>query len=330
MMRVYFYLTVFLLQFQFFQCVPPYFPTQIVFRTDDGFIIAIDEVNQRASRSSNYTSTEQAAAYVMKHFPYATPDTPESKFYVQLVVDSSTSPNSSDCQYAAYWKYGTEYFNQFPVHWWLNASSFEIKNYMRFSSEMIQSNQSSSHLDYWYAKEQCRLESGEILPCQEIYFLKSTPVPSYSTEVVRTGMRVVQQVTHYEVLAIGEPGKEYFDSIPKNWSTSCRDYNLGVNYDPLSVVIALNKSSRTRVSLTSPPHVINGDSTVRIQWKLNGNEHSFKWSPDHFYFNEANFDKAQILTITRMKDDVIGTLVPVFNGGGFDKVPSDAYPLILA
>jgi len=42
------------------------------------------------------------------------------------------------------------------------------------------------------------------------------------------------------------------------------------------------------------------------------------------------FDKAQILTITRMKDDVIGTLVPVFNGGGFNKVPSDAYPLILA
>ncbi len=137
--------------------------------TDDGYIIAIDEINQQAYQTLNYSSSEQQTSFVMKHFLYSLPDTPQSKYYVQL---SLVSLASLGCQYATYWTYSGRNFNEFPTHWWFNASSFEIKNNMNFDSKMIHSNKSSLDEDYWYASETCGTESGQLFPCQEIYFQK--------------------------------------------------------------------------------------------------------------------------------------------------------------
>jgi hypothetical protein len=65
-------------------------------------------------------------SYVEKNFTYSIPDLPESKYYVQLFIDSL----SEKCMYGTYWKYGGNNFNTFPSHWWFNESSFEIKNYI--------------------------------------------------------------------------------------------------------------------------------------------------------------------------------------------------------
>lgn len=306
----------------------PYFPPQIVFTTDDDYTIAIDEINQQAYQKLYYSSSEQQTSFVMKHFPYTTPDTPESKYYVQLSF-SSSSPTPSSCQYVAYWKYTTQYFNQFPVHWWVNESTFEIKNYMDFSYKMIHSQNSSIDEDYWYANEQCRTESAEIFPCQEIFFKKNTQIPLRYTEVVRHGMQVVQEVTNYQVLSIGKPDEKYFDSIPKNWSNICQDFNLGITCDPQEISIRLNHSSNIHISLTAPPHQIHGNDTLRIRWKETESKDCFKWSPEELYFNSTNFQKQQILTLTRVKNGPLTKILPIFHGGGFDHLSSDDYAITI-
>ncbi|CAF4049898.1 unnamed protein product, partial [Rotaria sordida] len=93
----------------------PYFPPQIVFSPNDGqTLYAIDEINQRAYTILHYGSTGREMSFAMKHFPYAIPDSPQSKYYVQLIVDSLPF----DCMYGTYWKYGGNQYNSFPSHWW--------------------------------------------------------------------------------------------------------------------------------------------------------------------------------------------------------------------
>ena len=61
----------------------PYFPPQIVFTLLGGqYLYGIDEINQRAVLID---ATENI--FVFKHIPYAIPDSPESKHYVQLIND---------------------------------------------------------------------------------------------------------------------------------------------------------------------------------------------------------------------------------------------------
>jgi len=82
-------------------CDQPYFPTQVVFTVDNGQrLYAIDEVNQRAYASIKGDSPQ--SGYVFQHFPYSPVDTPQSKYYVQLV----TGLSSNSCAYGTYWKYG--------------------------------------------------------------------------------------------------------------------------------------------------------------------------------------------------------------------------------
>ncbi|CAF5016709.1 unnamed protein product, partial [Rotaria sp. Silwood1] len=109
------------------ECAPqPFFPPQIVFSPNDGrTIIAIDEVNQRAYQSLQYGATGETTSYVMKHFPNAIPDSPQSKYYVQLIIDSVPF----GCMYGTYWKYGGNIINMFPSHWWVNRTSFKVDNY---------------------------------------------------------------------------------------------------------------------------------------------------------------------------------------------------------
>jgi hypothetical protein len=107
-MKILWCLISFSLSYYLVETVQPYFPSQVVFSPDNGqTIIAIDEINQRAYKSVALNSTSRQTSFLMEHFPYAVPDSPQSKYYVQLLIDSSTA----SCKYGTYWKYGTNNFN---------------------------------------------------------------------------------------------------------------------------------------------------------------------------------------------------------------------------
>ena len=233
----------------------PYFPSEIVFSLDDGeTIVAIDETNQRAFRSIPYTPTVQQVSYVMQHFPYAVPDSPQSKHYVQLIVDTD-----GNCQYGTYWKYGEHNFNNFPSHWWSNITSFQVQNYLHFQYEMIYSNDSTDDEDIWYSNVTCRISVREMAACEEVHFKKNTEIPLRFIQVVRRGPNLVRVTTNYQVISIGQPDDKYFQSIPKNWFNACRDVNLALAYSPTSTTISLNQSSEIHLSLRC--------STTSHRWK---------------------------------------------------------------
>ncbi|CAF0891863.1 unnamed protein product [Didymodactylos carnosus] len=325
-MKILFYLISFILLNYLTDCAQPYFPPQIVFSPDNGqTIIAIDEINQRAYKTLRYGSTGQEVTYVEKKFPYAIPDSPESKYYVQLLIDSPPL----GCMYGTYWQYGGNTFNSFPSHWWVNRTSFEIQNYMKFNYVLIHSNDSSTDEDYWYSNEKCQVDSGASYPCQEMYFKKNTEIPLRFVQVVRRGWVVLQVTTNYNIISMGKPDDKYFDSIPKNWTLTCRDVMLGLLYYPQTSKINLNQNVKVEIWLITPPHRINGNDTVRIQWKSKECTDCFTFLPEELYFNGKNFQDRQTLTITRVKNGPKTTLIPVFNGGGFDIVTAEIYPIYI-
>jgi hypothetical protein len=55
----------------------------------------------------------------------------------------------------------------------------------------------------------------------------------------------------------------------------------------------------------------------------------FTWTPNQVLFNSKNFQERQTLTITRVKDSPKTTLIPSFNGGGFDHVTASIYPIFI-
>ncbi len=317
MMKIYLHFISFILWYYFAECLQPFFPSQIVFSPDDGTTtIAIDEINQRAYKMLTYGSTRREISYVEKNFSYAPVDSPQSKNYVQLTTDS---PPLS-CMYGTYWKYGRNNFNSFPSHW-LNGTSFKIKNYLNFSYEMLHSKDPSGNDDYWYSNVTCRLDSGESVPCEEIYFKKNTDIPLRFVQVIRRGSNTVQVTTNYQVIAMGKPDEKYFDSIPKNWFVACQDFNLGLLYNPVFTKINLKQSSKIHISLTAPPHRINGNDTVIIRWESTECSDCVRWTPKELTFNTKNFQEKQILTITRVEDGQQTSLAPIFHGGGFNRVP---------
>ncbi|CAF1304929.1 unnamed protein product [Rotaria sp. Silwood1] len=321
MMKMYLYLISFILYYYSVECSSqPYFPPQIVFSPDGGkTIIAIDEINQRA-----YISTGGETAFVMKHFPYAIPDSPQSKYYVQLLV---VHP-SNWCAYGTYWKYGGNIYNSFPSDW-VNGTSFEIKNYMKFTYNMIHSNDSSIDEDYWYSDVTCKVQTGETYPCEEIYFKKNTQIPLRLSRVVRQGWNIVKATYPYTIISMGKPDDKYFNSLPKNWSFICQDTMLGLLHYPQTAKVNLNESVEVEIWLPTPPHRINGNDTVIIQWKLRECTDCFTWTPKQLSFNTENFQERQILKITRVKDGSQTNLVPVFNGGGFDNALAEVYSIII-
>ncbi|CAF0908011.1 unnamed protein product [Rotaria sordida] len=325
MVKIYLYLASFILWYYIGECVQPYFPPQIIFSPDNGVTtIAIDEINQRAYQKIKLSSYASETSFVMKHFPYAIPNSPESKYYVQLLVDFPPL----NCMYGTYWKYGGNTFNSFPSYW-RNGSSYEIKNYMKFNYEMIHSSDSSVNEDYWYSNVTCQTDSGENYPCEEIYFEKNTQTPLRSTRVARGGWDVRQFTTYYKVISVGKPDDKLFDSIPQGWYVACRDVMLGLLYYPQTSKIDLNQSVKVQVWLITPPHRINGNDTVHIQWKATECNDCFTWTPKQLSFNSENFQERQTLTITRVKNGPKTTLIPIFNGGGFDLVTPDNYPIFI-
>ncbi|CAF1203472.1 unnamed protein product [Adineta steineri] len=325
-MKILLCLTSFILLCYFAESVQPYFPSQIVFSPDNGqTIFAIDEINQRAYKTLTYGATGRETSYALKKFPYAVPDTPESEYYVQLVTDSAPA----GCMYGTYWTFGGNIFNVFPAHWLSNRTSFEIKSYINFNYEMKYSNDSSSNEDYWFANTTCQIYNGNFYPCQEIYFQKNTQIPLRSTRIVRRGWDIVQETTSYKVISMGKPDDKYFDSIPKDWYLTCRDVMLGFLYYPQTSKIDLNQSAKVEISLITPPHRINGNDTVSIQWKSKDCPDCFTFSPEQLSFNAKNFQEKQTLTITRVKNGSQTVLIPISNGGGFDTVPAEIYPIYI-
>jgi hypothetical protein len=326
MMKIYLYLISFILYCYSGWCEQPYFPPQIVFSTDDGrSIIAIDEINQRAYTSLTYGDKGRETSYLMEHFPYAIPDSPQSKYYVQLLIDSPPL----GCMYGTFWKYGGSTFNSFPSHWRINSSSIRVENYINFKYEMLHSKDSSTDVDYWYSNVTCQVDGGETYPCEEIYFQKNTQIPLQFVQVLRRGWAVTQVKTNYKIISIGKPDDKLFDSIPENWSAVCRDVMLGLLYYSQTSKIILNQSVKVEVWLITPPHRINGNDTVSIQWKSTQCIDCFTWTPNQLSFNSDNFQERQILTITRVKDGPKSTLIPIFNGGGFDLVLPELYPIYI-
>jgi hypothetical protein len=124
---------------------------------------------------------------------------------------------------------------------------------------------------------------------------------------------------------MGKPDEKYFDSIPKNWSVICRDVMLGLLYYPETSKIDLSQSAKVQVWLTTPPHQINGNYTVDIQWKSPDCSDCFAWTPKQLSFNSENFQEKQTFTITRVKNGPKAALIPIFNGAGFDLVSPDIY-----
>jgi hypothetical protein len=89
MLTIYLYLIIsFILCYYLGESAPqPYFPPQITFTVDNDLMIyAIDEINQRAYKKLSYSSTQQDTSYVSQHFPFSNPDSPRSKYYVQLLL----------------------------------------------------------------------------------------------------------------------------------------------------------------------------------------------------------------------------------------------------
>jgi hypothetical protein len=114
-----------------------------------------------------------------------------------------------------------------------------------------------------------------------------------------------------------------------NWSIACRDLNLGLLYYPQRSKIDLNQSTKVQIWLTTPPHRINGNDTVTIQWNPRECKYYFTISPKELTFNIDNFQERQILTITRVKDGPQTSLIPSFIGGGFDLVAPENYPIYI-
>ena len=255
----------------------------------------------------------------MQKFPYAIPDSPESKHYVQLHLYSA----GDTCEYITYWQYGDNRLVSFPDHWYYNSTSFHIGNYIHFNYKMLHSENANSDVDYWYANEQCQVYSGQNYPCEEIFFKKGTDIPLRYTQVIRQGWDLTQVTTTFQILSIGQPDDHLFDRIPKRWAYICTDVMLGVIYNPQMPTLHLDETVTIQVSLRSPPHRINGNDTVSIEWQpadYSICKDCVTWSPKQLRFNAQNFQQQQTLTVTRVNDGGQETLIPTFLGGGFEKI----------
>ncbi|CAF4962438.1 unnamed protein product [Rotaria sp. Silwood1] len=303
----------FVLWMYYVECIQPYFPPQITFiieESNNRYLFAVDEINQRAYKWHRVDSVDQLHAYVMQHFPYAIPDSPESKNYVQLEVYEPVY-----CVYTAIWKYGGGMHDSFPEHWYYNMTSFKIGNYMEFSSKMIHATNSSKDEDHWYSEDICTLKTGDEYPCEEIFFKKNTNIPLRYTFIEGHEFFAIRATINYKIISIGKP-----------------NLNLGLDYILPSSIINVNDSATVKIRLTSPPHRVTGNDTMILQFRVDETssecQDCLKWEPKEFYFNIKNFHEYQTMIVTRIKDGSETTIGPIINGDGYDKIPFYYYRLL--
>ncbi|CAF1371237.1 unnamed protein product [Rotaria sordida] len=221
---------------------------------------------------------------------------------------------------------GAYRLNQFPLHWG-NNSLYKIRNDVNFNYEMIHSNNSSKDEDCWYSNETCSTNTRDKYPCQEIYFKKNTDIPLRLAEVRRTPFSSNRVITNFTIISIGKPDDKYFDSISPDWYVNCRDADLGVSYNPTLIRLNVGESAKVQVWLSAPPHEINGNDTVNIQWRTSQCTNCFTWTPKQLSFNSKNFQERQTLTITRLHMSEQSIFNPILEGGGFAFIEGATYSL---
>ena len=111
----------------------------------------------------------------------------------------------------------------------------------------------------------------------------------------------IRRTENYTIFSIGKPSDQYFESVPNNWQTNCRDGDLGISYKPKPALIEANNSVKVEVWLPAPPHKVKNDDSVSISWMGFACDDCYTWTPRTMVFNGTNFDKKQILTISRVK-----------------------------
>ncbi|UJR12279.1 hypothetical protein I4U23_016456 [Adineta vaga] len=318
-MKLFACLLILIVRQHFVHTTQPYFPEQVIFSRDGNkTLIVIDEVYQRAYLKLNVSGDDTDIAYVMRHIPYSKSGSAQTKHYVQLILNENSRNNG--CSYLTYWEYSSNRYGLFPFHWG-NDSSYRIKNYLNFNYPMIHLMNASANEDYWYSNKTCRVDTGEVYRCQEIYFQKNTDIPIRYSEVIRDDRQTIRRIENYTIYSVGIPTYRYFKSIPQNWSDVCRDGDLGVSYHPDEITLKIKESAKVEVWLPAPPHKIDGNDTVVIYWRPLLYKEYFEWTPKQLVFDGTNFQKRQILTITRLADAEETLFIPVCSGGGYDKVP---------
>ena len=96
---------------------------------------------------------------------------------------------------------------------------------------------------------------------------RAPDIPLRTTQVVRQGWDLMQRTTNFQIISIGQPDDHLFDGIPKRWAYMCTDVMLGVIYNPQMPTLHLHETVAIQVSLRSPPHRINGDDSLSIEWQ---------------------------------------------------------------
>ena len=191
---------------------------------------------------------------------------------------------------------------------------------------MIHSDNESVLEDYWYSDGKCQVSNGESYPCEEIYFIKNTDIP-LRTVRVEPYENMVRKTTQYTVMSIGKPDEKLFEPIPIDWAYSCPDSTQGIVYSPQRLELKVNESVTIEMYLTAPPHRINGNNSVILEFELDPCtpcDHCFRWTPNRFVFNTDNFRQPQNLTISRVKTGGV-ILNPNFTGGGYEHVTTPNY-----
>ena len=307
----------------------PYFPSQITFIKEEAgrnYTYAIDEINQRAYYTQTVDFPDQLHVYAMKHIPYTTPDSPQSKYYVMLEVYQKEF-----CQYTTAWQYGGVTEEYLPSHWF-DEGKLQIGNYVMYAYEMIHSHTNASNEDYWYSSVNCTLDSGDPWPCEEMFFKKDTDIPLRYRYIVDTPMQNYQFTHTYHIISIGKPDDRLFQTIPQNWMDNCTDLNLGLDFDYPTATVHLHESIVVGIRLLSPPHRVNGNDTMILRWEVY-KDHSdcidcITWEPKEFYFNIENFHQFQNLTVTRVKNGPQTTIRPLKQGGEYEKLRPFDYLLL--
>ncbi|CAF3177850.1 unnamed protein product [Rotaria sp. Silwood2] len=77
---------------------------------------------------------------------------------------------------------------------------------------------------------------------------------------------MVQETLGYDVISMDKPDDSLFDSIPKDWQYNCKDVMLGLLYYPQTSKIVVGQSSGVEIWVITPPHRINNNDTVIIEW----------------------------------------------------------------
>ncbi|CAF3845005.1 unnamed protein product [Rotaria sp. Silwood1] len=115
-------------------------------------------------------------------------------------------------------------------------------------------------------KKKCSLQTGDVCPCEEIFFKKNTDIPLRYIYVEGHGFFVNKGIINYKIISIEKPSDKLFAKIPKNWMNNWTDLNLGLDFILPSPIIKVNESVKVQIHLTSPLHRVDENDTMILRW----------------------------------------------------------------